>query len=240
VLLWAVFREGGFRGASWLPDWSVIYRLLSLGLPSALQIGFEAAVFTVVTAFAGKLDEASMAAHSVALNVISVTYMVPLGISSAAAVRVGNAVGSHDARGAAASGYAALLLSALFMGGAAVLLLLAPEPIIRIYSKDPRVIQIGIVMLAIAALFELGDGSQVVATGALRGIGDTRTPMLVNLVFYWILGLPAGWLLCFPYGWGAPGLWIGMCVALLLIGGTLIGAWRRGVRRLGSRLRTTP
>jgi MATE family multidrug resistance protein len=223
--------HGGFRKASWRPEAFRIRRLFGLGLPAAAQIGFEAAVFAIVTAFAGKLDEASLAAHSIALNVISVTYMVPLGISSAAAVRVGNAVGRVDPRGMAAAGWAALLASASFMGCAGVVLFTMPASIVRIYSHDPGVVRVGVLLLAIAALFELGDGSQVVATGALRGAGDTRTPMLANLLFYWGVGLPVAYLMCFRFGWGAPGLWIGLCVALLLIGATLIGAWLRRVRR---------
>jgi len=107
-----------------------------------------------------------------------------------------------------------------------------PEVIVRRYSGDPRVMQVGASLLAIAALFELGDGSNVVATGALRGAGDTRTSMLANLIFYWAVGLPVAYLMCFHFGWGADGLWLGLCVALLLIGGTLIGAWIRLVRRI--------
>jgi multidrug resistance protein, MATE family len=231
VMAGAVAWHGGFRKASWRSEPSRIRLLFGLGLPAALQIGFEAAVFAIVTAFAGKLDEVSLAAHSIALNVISVTYMVPLGISSAAAVRVGNAVGRSDARGVASAGWAALLASASFMGCAGVVLFTMPGSIVRIYSHDPGVVRVGVLLLAIAALFELGDGSQVVATGALRGAGDTRTPMLANLLFYWGVGLPVAWLMCFRFGWGAPGLWFGLCVALLLIGATLIGAWLRLVRR---------
>ena len=231
VMAAAVARHGGFRKVSWLPEVSRIRRLFGLGLPASLQIGFEAAVFAIVTAFAAKLDEISLAAHSIALNVISVTYMVPLGISSAAAVRVGHAVGRADPRAMAASGWAALLASAAFMGCAGVALFAVPETIIRIYTHDPGVIHVGVLLLAIAAVFELGDGSQVVATGALRGAGDTRTPMLANFLFYWVVGLPVAYLMCFRFGWGAPGLWVGLCVALLLIGATLIAAWVGRVRR---------
>jgi multidrug resistance protein, MATE family len=230
VLLATVVRHGGFRGAVWRPAWARVRHLFTLGLPAAVQVGLEAAVFALVTVFAGKLDEASLAAHGIALNVISVTYMVPLGISAAAAVRVGNAVGRGDRRGAAASGSAALLLSAAFMSAAAVVLFTVPESVIRIYTGDPRVVHVGVTMLAIAAFFELGDGTQVVATGALRGLGDTRTPMLANLAWYWGVGVPVSWWFCFHLGWGAPGLWLGLCVALLLIGGTLLAAWRKRVR----------
>ena len=227
VLLVTVIRHGGFREVDWRPRLDRILALLRLGLPAAAQIGFEAAGFALVTSMAAKLDEASLAAHSIALNVISVTYMVPLGISSAAAVRTGNAIGRGDPKGVAAAGWSALLLSAAFMTCAGVLLLLLPGTIIRAYSHDAEVVRTGTLLLAIAAVFELGDGSQVVATGALRGIGDTRSPMLVNLVLYWLVGVPLGYVLCFRCGWGAPGLWLGLCVSLLLIGAILIAVWRR-------------
>ena len=139
---------------------------------------------------AARLDEASLAAHGIAVNVISTTYMVPLGISSAAAVRVGQAMGRRDSRGAAVAGWTALALSAAFMGGAGVVLWSVPGWIVRAYIGDAAVIATGAVLLRIAAFFELFDGFQVVATGALRGLGDTRTPMLAHLAGYWAIGLP--------------------------------------------------
>jgi MATE family multidrug resistance protein len=208
-------------------------RLLALGLPAAGQIGFEGAVFAIVTAMAARLDEASLAAHGIAVNVIGTTYMVPLGISSAAAVRVGQAVGRKDPHGAAVSGWAALALSAIFMTGAGVVLWTAPGWIVRAYIGDAAVIAMGAVLLRIAAVFELFDGFQVVATGALRGLGDTRTPMLMHLAGYWAIGLPVAWALTFRLGWGAPGIWVGLSAALILIGTALVWVWRRRSRAVG-------
>ena len=236
VLLGAIVhrerRSGGmlFR-MPWLPEFSRILRLAALGLPAAMQIGIEGGVFAVVTAFAGKLDEASLAAHSIAVNVISVTFMVPLGISSAAAVRVGQAVGAGDRRGAATSGWTALALSAAFMGSAGAAMLIAPRWILRVYSADPDVLRIGVVLLGTAALFQLFDGFQVVATGALRGLGDTSTPMLAHLAGDWAVGLPVAYLLCFRFRWGAAGLWVGLCAALVLIGAALVAVWHYQSRR---------
>jgi MATE family multidrug resistance protein len=159
--------------------------------------------------------------------VISITFMVPLGISSAAAVRVGQAVGRKDPRGVAAAGWAALALSTLFMGAAGVALWAFPRGIVGIYTRDAAVVAIGASLLRIAAVFELFDGFQVVATGALRGMGDTRTPMLAHLAGYWAVGLPLSCLLCFSLGWRAPGIWVGLCAALVLIGSILLVAWRR-------------
>jgi len=116
-------------------------------------------------------------------------------------VRVGQACGAGDARGAATRGWTAILLGALFMGGAGVLLGAAPRWIVRIYTQDAAVIAGGAVLLRIAALFQLFDGLQVVATGALRGLGDTRTPMLAHLAGYWGVCLPVAYLLCFRFGW---------------------------------------
>jgi MATE family multidrug resistance protein len=231
TILWQERRTGNrlFR-ISWRPELARIRRLIELGLPAAGQILFEGAVFAIVTTMAARLDEVSLAAHGIAVNVISTTYMVPLGISSAAAVRVGQAYGRGDIRAAAVSGWTALLLSALFMGTAGLVLAAVPQGIVRLYMGDSAVIARGAVLLRIAAVFELFDGLQVVAIGALRGLSDTRTPMLVHLVGYWAIGLPVAYTLCFPLRWGAPGIWVGLSAALVLIGAALVVFWRRAIR----------
>jgi MATE family multidrug resistance protein len=228
AVVWNERRSGGILARiSWHPDLARLRNLVSLGFPAALQILVEGAVFGVVTIFASRLDEATLAAHGIAMNVISTTYMVPLGISSAAAVRVGQAAGRKDLRGAAASGWSALLLSTLFMGAAGVALWAAPQWLIKIYSRDATVVSAGAALLRIAAFFELFDGFQTVATGALRGLGDTRTPMLAHFAGYWLVGLPVAYVLCFPLGWGAVGIWAGLCAALILIGSILLNCWRK-------------
>jgi MATE family multidrug resistance protein len=228
AVVWNERRSGGILARiSWHPDLARLRNLVSLGFPAALQILVEGAVFGVVTIFASRLDEATLAAHGIAMNVISTTYMVPLGISSAAAVRVGQAAGRKDLRGAAASGWSALLLSTLFMGAAGVALWAAPQWLIKIYSRDATVVSAGAALLRIAAFFELFDGFQTVATGALRGLGDTRTPMLAHFAGYWLVGLPVAYVLCFPLGWGAVGIWAGLCATLILIGSILLNFWRK-------------
>jgi MATE family multidrug resistance protein len=214
---------------SWRPDFAAIRRLLSLGFPSAMQILFEGAVFAVVTVLAARLDEASLAAHGIAVNVISITFMVPLGISSAAAVRVGQAVGRKDPHGVAVAGWTALLLGGIFMGAAGLALGFAPRWIARPYSPEAPVIAAAITLLRIAALFEIFDGFQIVATGALRGLGDTRTPAYAHLAGYWLFGMPVAWLLCFRYRWGVSGIWVGLTTALIWIGVILVIAWRRAI-----------
>jgi MATE family multidrug resistance protein len=228
AIVWQEHKAGNLLFyRSWRPDIARIRRLAALGLPAAAQFGLEGAVFGVVAVLAARLDEASLAAHSIAVLVISATYMVPLGISSAAAVRVGHAVGRKDRPGAAASGWAALLLSVLFMGAAGLAFWTAPRLIVRIFIDDRAVVGIGRVLLRIAAFLELFDGVQVVATGALRGLGDTRTPMLAHFAGYWIIGLPVAYVLCFPLGWGAAGIWVGLCAALIPIGAALVLVWSR-------------
>jgi MATE family multidrug resistance protein len=215
------------------PDFERIRELVRLGLPAATQLALEVAVFAAVTALIGRLDAVSLAAHQVTLNTISLTYMVPLGIASAAAVRVGNALGRRDPAGAARAGWAAIGLGAGFMAAAAVVLWTAPGPIVRIYTPDHQVLVTGTLLLFIAAFFQLFDGIQTVATGALRGAGDTRTPMITHILSYWLMGLPLGAWLCFRRGWGAAGLWLGLCLALIVIGLVLLLAWRRQVRAFG-------
>jgi MATE family multidrug resistance protein len=227
VIVWHERKAGNLLfHMSWKPDFHRLQRLVGLGLPSAMQILIEGAVFGVVTVLAARLDEVSLAAHSIAVNVVSTTYMVPLGISSAAAVRVGQAFGRRDQHGVAIAGWMALLLSGLFMGGAGLALAMAPALIVRIYTRDAAVIRVGTVLLQIAALFQLFDGFQVVATGALRGLGDTRSPMLAHLAGYWAIGMPVAYVLCFPYAWGASGIWVGLSAALILIGIALVWVWR--------------
>ena len=225
---------GGLLRLPLRPDPARFRRLLALGLPAGLQLVFEVGVFALVTVLAARLAPSVLAAHQIALNAASVTYMVPLGVSAAAAVRVGQALGRGDPAAAATSGWTALGLGTAFMALAAVVFVGVPSWIVRAFSGDPAVLAAGVPLLYVAAVFELFDGLQVVAIGALRGAGDTRTPMIWNLVGYWTLGLPVGWLLCFPAGLGALGLWIGLSVGLIAVGSVLLVAWARKSARFTS------
>jgi MATE family multidrug resistance protein len=197
-----------------------------------MQIAVEGAVFGVVGVMAARLDAVSLAAHTVAINVISITYMVPLGISAAAAVRVGQAIGRRDPHGASVAGWTALALGGGFMGLAGMLLFLAPRAVARLYSPEAAVIEVSGTLLWIAAFFELFDGLQVVATGGLRGLADTHTAAIAHFIGYWIFGLPIAWALCFHFAWGVRGLWVGLTVALVLIGLALIVVWGRKAQKL--------
>jgi MATE family multidrug resistance protein len=205
-------------------------RLLGLGLPAASQLFVELAVFAAATALAARLAPSSLAAHQIALTCAGVTFMVPLGISSAAAVRVGQALGRRDGAAARRAGWTALALGTGFMSVAALFFLVLPEPILRLFTADPRVLAIGVALLGVAALFQLFDGIQVVATGALRGAGSTRTALVWNLIGHWVLGLPVGYYLCFLRGWGVVGLWMGWVVGLTSVGAVLLLAWARRSR----------
>ncbi len=207
-------------------DFMRIRRLIILGLPAATQITLEISVFALTAALIGRLGAVPLAAHQIALNTVA---------SSAAAVRVGQAIGRKDPAGAADAGGTAIFIGAAFMLAASVLLLVFPRAIAQMYTPDEAVIRTTIFLLAAGAAFQLFDGLQTVATGALRGAGDTRTPMLCHFTAYWIIGLPLGAWLCFRRHWGAFGLWAGLSLALILIGIVLLLAWRRTVNRLMTR-----
>ena len=207
-------------------------RLITLGFPAASQITLEVGVFAAATMLAGRLDPIASASNQIALNVVSLAFMVPLGLASAAAVRVGHAVGAGDARRAVQTGWTALALGAAVMVAIAVVLFVWPEPLLRSFTSDARVIDIGVGLLGIAAAFQLFDGTQAVATGVLRGLGETRMPMIVNVIGHWVFGLPVGYALCFVFGWGVTGLWIGLSVGLVIAGAALTVEWARRTRTL--------
>jgi MATE family multidrug resistance protein len=202
-------------------------QLLRLGIPAAAQLLFEIGAFAVATALCAKLGPIPLSGHEVAISCAAFTFMVPLGISSAAAVRVGQEIGRGDPAAARHAGWSAILLGVGFMFCSGTIFVSFSKIIARIFSPDPAVIHIGSTLLLVAAGFQLFDGLQVVSTGALRGAGNTRTPMLVNLLFYWLIGLPLGYLFGFKLGWGAVGIWIGLCIGLIMIGSTLLLAWYR-------------
>lgn len=218
--------------ADWRPDWARIRQLLALGVPAAAQLTLEVGVFATATTLAGRLDPVALAAHQIVLNVASVTFMVPLGLASAGAVLVGRALGRNDPAAAVRAGWSTIALGAGFMSLSGLAFVLIPRPLLAAFTADPTVVRTGLTLLAVAAGFQLFDGLQGVTTGVLRGAGDTRTPMLVNLAAHWALGLPCGYALAFPGRLGALGLWIGLAVGLTVAGLSLVAAWSRQARRL--------
>ena len=200
-------------------------RLIALGSPAAATITLEVGVFVAATALAGTLDPVSAGAHQIAVNLASLAFMVPLGLASSGAVRVGHACGARDPRRAARAGWTALTTSSAIMLAIALVFFAWPVPLLRMFTEDPQVIEVGVRLLAIAAAFQLFDGAQVVTTGILRGTGDTRTPMITNVAGHWVLGLPIGYALCFVAGWGIAGLWVGLSVGLVFVSAVLTAAW---------------
>jgi MATE family multidrug resistance protein len=206
-----------------------IWALLKLGAPSGAQILVEIGAFSGATAICAKLGPVPLSGHEIALNCAAFTFMVPYGISSAAAVRVGQQLGRGNPAGARRAGWSAIILGVGFMACSGLVFVSIPKIIARVFSPDPAVVRVGATLLLVAAAFQLFDGVQVVTTGALRGAGDTKTPMLANFVAYWFIGIPLGYFLCFRLGWGALGVWIGLCTGLMIIGSALLLTWRKRV-----------
>jgi multidrug resistance protein, MATE family len=222
-------RSPGLFETSARIDRAWMMRLVGLGFPAASQITLEVGVFAAATALAGRLPPAALAAHQIAINIAAFTFMVPLGVGSAGAVRVGQAIGRRDPRGAARAGWTALLFGAGFMTCSAAVFLLLPAVLIGAFTADPRVLEVGVSLLMVAAVFQLFDGIQAVATGVLRGLGDTRTPMMWNLAGHWFVGLPLGYVLCFTVGIGVIGLWWGLSTGLIICGVSLLAAWSKRI-----------
>lgn len=206
---------------------SRVRTLIRIGLPAAGQVLFEVGVFALATALAGRVSADALAANQIALNMASLTFMVPYGIGSAGAVRVGQAIGRRDMIGARAAGWTAIVLGVGFMALAASAFLMFPATLVRAYTADERVVAIGVALLFVAAIFQLFDGLQGVTTGVLRGAGDTHTPMFWNLGGHWLVGLPLGYYLCFHLGRGVVGLWWGLSAGLMICGVALLVTWVR-------------
>jgi MATE family multidrug resistance protein len=236
-LYFAIVREHRKRGAAHphvplLINYARVRQLVALGVPAASQLALEVGAFAAVSALAGRLDPVSLGSHQIALNLAALSFMIPLGLASAGAVRVGHAIGAGDVRRAMHAGWTALGIGAVIMAAVGFVFILAPTPLLRVFTSDARVLSIGTSLLAIAAAFQLFDGTQAVATGVLRGVGDTRTPMIMNVFGHWVFGLPVGYALCFWAGWGVSGLWVGLCIGLVFVAVVLTFAWHRQSRHL--------
>jgi MATE family multidrug resistance protein len=236
LLVVIVVRERGRRPGlfetSLAIDAARMRRLIALGFPAAAQITLEVGVFAAATALAGRLAPTALASHQIALNIAACAFMVPLGVASAGAVRVGHALGRGDVLAAERAGWTALLFGAGFMACTALLFVLVPRPLIGAFTTDSGVLAIGSSLLLVAAVFQLFDGIQGVATGVLRGLGDTRTAMLWNLFAHWFVGLPLGYALCFALGIGVAGLWWGLSIGLIICGVALSIVWAKRIEAL--------
>src|ERR1700739_3988166 len=214
------------------PELDRLRKMVRLGAPAAGQILLEVGAWNLSTFAAGYLTPVALATHTIALNYASISYMVPLGVGAAAGGRRGQPVGAGDPARARRAGWMALAMGTGFMVCAGVLFLVAPGPLIMLYTHDPRVLAVGPSLLWIAAAFQIFDGIQTVSTGALRGLGETRVPMIANLVGYWVMGLPLGFILCFVLRRGIYGMWIGLTLSLVVIASTLLIRWNRDSTRV--------
>ena len=202
-----------FQRWDW-PNWREVRPLLLLGLPIGIGLFLETGVFAAVALLLGTIGATAAAAHQVALNVAAMTFMAPLGLSMATTVRVGQALGRNDPRAARFSGLTGIGLCGFFMALMAVLIALARHEIAGWYTRDAAVVTLAASLLQLAALFQLSDGLQVGALGALRGLKDTRLPMLIIVIAYWMLAFPLGWLLGIRWQLGPVGPWISLIVGL--------------------------
>jgi len=196
------------------PQWSVLRELLHIGVPMGVTLLMEAGLFVAVALIIGTLGTDVVAGHQVAINVASVTFMVPLGLALATTVRVGHAVGRGDAQGVRGAGLVGIALTLCTQFVSSSLMLLLPQRIAALYTSDAGVIALAAQLLMLAGLFQFSDGIQVAANGALRGLKDTRIPMVITLFAYWGVGMPVGWWLAFPHGLGARGMWMGLIAGL--------------------------
>jgi MATE family multidrug resistance protein len=199
-----------------------VARMFRLGLPIGAQYVLEFGAFAAIALLMGWLGTTQMAAHEVAINLASLTFMVPFGVASAAAVLVGHAVGRGDAPSARRAAGAALWCGVGFMTLSAALFRLAPEWLARLYTGDVTVVAVAATLIPIAGVFQVFDGLQAVSGGILRGVGDTRSPLVVNVLGFWLIGMPVSLWLAFRRGGGPVGLWWGLVVGLAAVGTILV------------------
>lgn len=192
-------------------------RMVRLGAPIGAQLGLEFGAFGTIGILMGWLGTLAMAGHQVAMNLSSLTFMVPLGISQATAVLVGQGIGREDLSGARRAAGAGLLLGVGFMTLTAVLFLAFPEMLALFYSDEAEVVALAALLIPLAGVFQIFDGLQVVSSGVLRGVGETRSPMIVNLLGFWCLGIPVSVWLGFRTPAGPVGLWWGLVVGLAAV-----------------------
>jgi MATE family multidrug resistance protein len=218
---------------SWCLNTQGFREVLKLGVPAACQMTFEMGVFTVASWLAARFDAAQAAAHQLVLQMASVLFMFPLGISGAAAILVARAIGAKNFALARAQGRGALLLGVIFMMVSSSFLLLFGEFVLGLFTPEASTMNLALSLLSIVLLFQLADATQVIATGCLRGLGDTFVPALVNLIGHWGIGLPIGYYLAFTRvpTLGVRGLWIGLATGLVIVAVTLYGVWEARVRR---------
>lgn len=226
------FRRYALLGRFWRPDWPRFRELFRLGLPIAGILTFEVTIFNAAALVMGLIDSVSLAAHAIAIQVASISFMVPMGISQAATVRVGRAFGGGNDDGVTRAGWTAFVLGVAFMACMAILMVSAPRLLIRAFidTTNPAnlpVMELATTFLALAALFQIVDGAQAVGSGMLRGLKDTTVPMIYAAIGYWGVGMPLGVGLAFLTDLKGVGIWIGLSCGLAVVAVLLVGRWLR-------------
>jgi MATE family multidrug resistance protein len=223
IVAWAV-RGVKVAGFSRAPVRTDLLQSARVGTPIGLQLMAEVGVFSLAGVLAGRLGKESLAAHSIALNLASITFCAAIGFGSAGTVRVGKAIGALDTPAARRAGMLAIGGGAAFMAMAALMFWLVPQPLAALMTGEPEVARLAIALFGVTAVFQISDGIQGVSAGVLRGAGDTRITFVANLLGHYAVGLPVGILLSHGLGWGVIGLWWGLCAGLSGVAALL--CWR--------------
>lgn len=225
------FRRFQLFGRFWRSDWPRFRAMFRLGGPIGLTMGFEGGVFSAAAYLMGLFGASSVAAHQIALQIAATTFMVPLALGQATTVRVGLAYGRRDRDGVTLAGWTAFGLSIAFMAVMATIMYAFPRELITLFLADTAenasVIALGVSFLMIAALFQIVDGAQVVGAGMLRGLHDTRVPMVYALFGYWAIGLGVGVALAFALDWRGIGIWMGLAAGLGMVAVLMLWRWSR-------------
>ncbi|MEM8917737.1 MAG: MATE family efflux transporter [Pseudomonadota bacterium] len=235
VMLHQRFRRYKLFGRFWRSDWQRYRALWKLGLPIGITMGLEGSVFGIAALLMGLINAESVAAHAIALQLASLTFMVPMGLGQAATVRVGIQYGRRDHPAIARAGWVSFVLGTGFMAAMALVLLLAPEFLIGLFIDadapgNAKVATLAVSFLAIAAIFQIVDGAQVVGAGMLRGLHDTTVPMIFALMGYWFIGIGVGAGLAFWQGWEGVGVWVGLASGLGIVAFLMLARWSMRAR----------
>jgi multidrug resistance protein, MATE family len=223
------FRRFYLFGNWWRADWQRLGHMLKLGVPIGFAFAFEGAVFGAAAYLMGLIDADSLAGHAIALQIAALAFMVPWGLSQAATVRVGRALGAGDRTAMTRAGWTAWVLGVAFMTVMALLMWALPHALVGFFlepeARSSRVAVLAVQFLAIAAIFQIFDGAQVVGAGMLRGLHDTRVPMLFAFLGYWVIGLGTGVWLAFWRGWEGVGIWTGLALGLGIVSVLMLIRW---------------
>jgi MATE family multidrug resistance protein len=202
---------------------------MHMGMPISLQMFFEMGAFIIVGMLASKLSTVQNASHSITISIATMLFMIPLGLSSAAALTLSKLNGEKQHRLAVRYGWSTIRLGLIYAVSGSFLILLLQKWILRIYTQDPETIGVSEKILWIAALFQIGDASQVILAGCLRGFGKSRTQAIVNGIGHWLIGLPVGLFCAYVLKWEVFGLWIGLCAGLFAVAFGLFYFWKKAI-----------